>query len=173
MPPLDTDSAYAFRPVVADDFALLRRWFEQPHVAEWWNPVESALAEVAQAMKEPSVAPHIVLIDGRPSGYIQSYRPHAEPGHPYCDQPEGAVGLDQFIGEPDLLGKGHGSTFVRQFAEMCEMDGASCVITDPDPTNGRAIRAYEKAGFEALEHRTTPFGPVLLMRRPACRTLRL
>ena len=29
--------------------------------------------------------------------------------------------------------------------------------------NGRAIRAYEKAGFMRLGERTTPFGPALIM----------
>jgi aminoglycoside 6'-N-acetyltransferase len=37
------------------------------------------------------------------------------------------------------------------------------VIIDPHPDNARAIRAYEKAGFQLLGHRTTIFGEVMLM----------
>ena len=39
------------------------------------------------------------------------------------------------------------------------------VITDPDPANARAIRAYEKAGFRQRPHVDTPDGPALLMVR--------
>ena len=39
------------------------------------------------------------------------------------------------------------------------------VITDPDPDNGRAIRAYEKAGFAKEGIVDTREGPALLMVR--------
>jgi aminoglycoside 6'-N-acetyltransferase len=40
-------------------------------------------------------------------------------------------------------------------------------VTDPDPANARAVRAYEKAGFlrDRIVH--TPDGPALLMVRNA------
>ncbi len=62
-------------------------------------------------------------------------------------QPAGTRGLDQFIGEPDMLDRGHGSAFIRVFAERLLANGTPRVVIDPDPTNARAIRAYEKAGF--------------------------
>ncbi|TKW78599.1 MAG: GNAT family N-acetyltransferase, partial [Bradyrhizobium icense] len=39
--------------------------------------------------------------------------------------------------------------------------------TDPDPENPRAIRAYEKAGFEKAGLVDTPDGTSLLMVRNA------
>jgi aminoglycoside 6'-N-acetyltransferase len=42
-------------------------------------------------------------------------------------------------------------------------EGAPRVIIDPHPNNGRAIRAYEKAGFRSLGERTSQYGRVLLM----------
>jgi aminoglycoside 6'-N-acetyltransferase len=39
------------------------------------------------------------------------------------------------------------------------------VVTDPDPENARAIRAYEKAGFEKRGLVETPDGRALLMVR--------
>ena len=41
------------------------------------------------------------------------------------------------------------------------------MVTDPDPDNARAIRAYEKAGFEKVRLVDTPDGIALLMVRDA------
>jgi aminoglycoside 6'-N-acetyltransferase len=43
--------------------------------------------------------------------------------------------------------------------------GAPKVLTDPSPTNTRAIRAYEKAGFRQERPVSTPDGDALLMVR--------
>ena len=40
-------------------------------------------------------------------------------------------------------------------------------MTDPDPDNARAIRAYEKAGFSKDRLIDTPDGVALLMVRDA------
>ena len=39
------------------------------------------------------------------------------------------------------------------------------LVTDPDPANERAVRAYEKAGFRRHRMVDTPDGPALLMLR--------
>jgi len=39
------------------------------------------------------------------------------------------------------------------------------MITDPDPANARAVRAYEKAGFHRDREVDTPDGRALLMIR--------
>jgi aminoglycoside 6'-N-acetyltransferase len=41
------------------------------------------------------------------------------------------------------------------------------VLTDPDPANARAIRAYEKAGFRGDRVVSTLDGSALLMVRDA------
>ena len=43
--------------------------------------------------------------------------------------------------------------------------GAPRIVTDPDPANRRAVRAYEKAGFEKHRMVETSDGPALLMVR--------
>ena len=80
-------------------------------------------------------------------------------------QPDDTCGIDQFIGEADMLGLGHGSGFVRAFADQLLAAGTPRVVTDPDPANVRAIRAYEKAGFRRDRLVDTPDGPALLMTR--------
>lgn len=158
---------YGFRAVTEADMPLLARWFAEPHLREWWGDPEKGLDEVRQAMEEDSVEPLIVEFDGKPIAYVQSYDPHMEDGHPYQDQPFGTLGIDISIGDPERLGAGHGSAIVREFAELLFDEGAPRVIIDPAPTNARAIRAYEKAGFVAFDTRTSIYGPALMMARDA------
>jgi aminoglycoside 6'-N-acetyltransferase len=154
---------YQFRPAETADLPLLMRWLAAPHVATWWGDAASDLAEIEEAVGDPRVDTFIVLCDNRPIGYQQSYDPHDWDGHPFADQPRGTRGIDQFIGEADMLGRGHGSAFVRAFIERLFAAGAQRVLTDPDPANARAVRAYAKAGFRPLDRRMTPWGEVLLM----------
>lgn len=156
---------YGFRPVTDKDFVLLGRWLRQPHVAEWWNDPEQELAEIREHMDSVSVEPLIVELDGKPIAYLQSYDPHLEDDHPYNDQPFGTLGLDLSIGEPELVGVGHGSALLKQFIDELFAEGTPRVIIDPDPANARAIRAYEKAGFVPIGERTSQYGHALLMAR--------
>ena len=43
--------------------------------------------------------------------------------------------------------------------------GIPRIVTDPDPENVRAVRAYAKAGFQSERVVETPDGPALLMVR--------
>ena len=57
--------------------------------------------------------------------------------------------MDLFIGDPALVGKGHGPRLLRAFLRdvvFRRYDVAECVI-GPSVRNASAIRAYEKAGF--------------------------
>jgi aminoglycoside 6'-N-acetyltransferase len=66
-----------------------------------------------------------------------------------------------------MIGHGHGSAFIRDFTDGLLTAGTPRVLTDPDPANARAIRAYEKAGFRSDGVVDTPDGLSLLMVRNA------
>jgi aminoglycoside 6'-N-acetyltransferase len=154
---------YIFHPMTAADLPMLRHWLEKPHVAEWWgNPAEQ-YALVHSDLDDPAMDQFIVAIGDRPFAYLQCYDPTAWPDNGFGRQPVGTRGMDQFIGEPDMIGHGHGSAFVRNFLERLIRSGTPRVVTDPDPANLRAIRAYEKAGFKSLGLVDTPDGRGLLM----------
>jgi aminoglycoside 6'-N-acetyltransferase len=136
-------------------------------VAEWWDDADRAIVAIGAHLASPTVRASIIEIDGRAAGYLQSYDPHAEADHPYQDQPIGTLGIDQFIGEADLVGRGHGSALIDKFARARFAEGVPRIVTDPNPANQRAIRAYAKAGFRVLDQRTTIYGPALIMGRDA------
>ena len=53
---------------------------------------------------------------------------------------------------------------VREFAKyVFGNHGATMIIADPSPDNLRAVRCYQKAGFEAVGPTETPDGVALLM----------
>ena len=157
---------YEFRPMTATDLPLVKRWLRMPHVAEWWGVPDEQFDLVSGDLTHPAMDQYIVATNDRPFGYIQCYR-MTEWNLGFGPQPEGARGIDQMIGEPDMIERGHGSAFIRAFIEALLADGVPRVVTDPDPTNGRAIRCYEKAGFARDRLVDTPDGVALLMIRNA------
>ena len=162
---MTTSHGYQFRSFSEAYFPLIRDWLAQPHVTEWWGDTEEQFALVSGDLAEPAMAQFIVSADGRPFGYLQSYDLAAWPDDSFGAQPRGTRAIDQFIGEPDMIGRGHGSAFIRAFVERQFAAGMPRVITGPDSDNGRAIRAYEKAGFAKEGIVDTRDGPALLMVR--------
>jgi aminoglycoside 6'-N-acetyltransferase len=155
---------YIFRPMTRADLALVRRWLALPHVREWWGDPDEQYALVSGDLDEPAMDQYIVAMAGHPFGYLQCYDLTA--WNSGCGtQPQGTRGIDLFIGEPDMIERGHGSALIRGFVDGRLQNGAPRIVTDPDPANHRAIRGYEKAGFERDRMVDTPDGPALLMVR--------
>ncbi|MCP3372455.1 GNAT family N-acetyltransferase [Bradyrhizobium cajani] len=157
-------TTYTFRPMTSADLPLVRRWLGEAHVVEWWGDPVEQFALVSGDLTEPAMDQYIVLAGNRPFGYLQCYRLTAW-NTGFGLQPEGTRGIDQFIGESDMIARGHGSAFIRQFADERLREGPPRIVTDPDPLNLRAVRAYEKAGFVRDRMVETPDGPALLMVR--------
>lgn len=157
---------YGFHAMTAADLPLVNGWTCAPHVAEWWVEADGPADLMTEAdLAEPDFNAWIVSFDGQPFAYMQDYDPHLYADHHFSDRPAGTRGIDQFIGEPNLVGRGHGTAFIRQRVETLFADGAAVVVTDPAPGNARAIRAYEKAGFAAYSQIVSPrYGPCLLMQ---------
>ena len=152
---------YGFRPVVPADLAMLNAWRREPHVAEWWG--DDPFYREAD-LAEPRVAMRIVEADGVPFAFVQDYDVHGWEGHHFAHLPTGSRGMDQFIGSPSMIGRGHGPAFIALAVDELFAAGAPAVAVDPHPDNARAIAAYGKAGFViAGKARETRWGTVLPM----------
>jgi aminoglycoside 6'-N-acetyltransferase len=141
-----------FRPLELSDLELVREWLGREHVRRWWrDPIEQDIAEITAALegREP-VEYRLIVVDGRPVGLIQSYR--------LADHPEweelvqvgpGAAGLDLFIGEEDLIGRGLGPQVLSEFASRVVFADPElhAVVATVEEANRRSWRAFEKAGF--------------------------
>jgi aminoglycoside 6'-N-acetyltransferase len=157
--------SYTFRRMTADDLPLVGRWLATPEVQRWWSDPHGEVSILEEDLGNPAMAMWIVSHEGRPFAYVQDYDPHAWPRHHFGYLPPGSRGIDQFIGDPDLIGRGHGSAFIRAHVEALFRQGAPAVGTDPDPDNARAVRAYRKAGFVDGLICDTEWGRSLLMTR--------
>jgi aminoglycoside 6'-N-acetyltransferase len=157
-------TAYLFRAMSRADLVLIERWLVAPEVLRWWGEPDEQYELVSGDLDHPDMDQFIVSLDGRPFAYLQCY-PLSTWNQGFGEHPPETRGIDQFIGEPDMIGRGHGSKFVRQFVDELLQKGTPRVVTDPDPTNHRAVRAYENAGFEQAGLVETPDGTALLMMR--------
>jgi len=158
-------SQYHFRPMSVGDLPLVRGWLARPHVAAWWHDGDD-FEFVSGDLSHHDVAQFIVTTNEHPFGYLQCYR-LGDWHKNFGPQPDGTRGIDQVIAEPDMVGRGHGSAFIRQFTDGLLSSGTPRIVVDPDPENPRAIRAYEKAGFRRDHEVDTPDGRALLMVRDA------
>jgi len=163
------NSAFDFRPLTGADLPLIHEWINRPHVAEWWDDqrdLDSVLRTFGADLENPVIRMFLVCLEQEPIGYIQAYRVMGADPEWWKDETDpGARGIDQFLANAEQLGRGLGSRMVRQFVSRLFADAEVTVVqTDPSPRNGRAIRAYEKAGFRRINEIITPDGPALLMR---------
>jgi aminoglycoside 6'-N-acetyltransferase len=161
-----TTQPYVFRSMTAADLPMIKHWLALPHVREWWGDPAEQYALVSGDLDEPAMDQFIVSVDGNDIGYIQCYDLTAW-NSGFGQQPAGTRGIDLFIGEPGMIERGHGSGLMRAFVDDRLAQGLPRMVTDPDPENPRAIRAYEKAGFEKVRLVDTPDGIALLMVRNA------
>ncbi len=151
---------YVFRPMWAADLPLIRCWLELPHVRQWWGDPAEQYQLVSGDLNEPTMDQYIVEANGEAFAYLQCYDITAWHSG-FGEQPAGTRGIDLFIGEPAMIG--HGSALIACFVKDRLRNRVPRIVTDPDPANARAIRAYEKAGFARDRLVTTPDGPALLM----------
>jgi aminoglycoside 6'-N-acetyltransferase len=155
--------AYTFRPAVRADLPRLNEWLRTPEVVHWWGDPEEQAALLQADLDEPRMVMRIVSFAGRPFAYAQDYAVHVWPQPHFDHLPPGSRAIDAFIGEPDMIGRGHGAAFLRLLALQLMAEGAPLVAIDPDVANMRARRAYAKAGFSGDTIVETGEGPAVLM----------
>ena len=139
-------ASYTFRKFTRADYPMFEHWLNQPHIDGWWDSAGVELRLIEEDMEKDIVQMHIALHDGTPFAYIQDYNAHAFDAPHYKDYPDTARAIDTFLGDPAYLGKGHGSGYIAARISELHRD-YPVILTDPDPANLRAIKAYTRAGF--------------------------
>jgi aminoglycoside 6'-N-acetyltransferase len=125
------------RPLSRADAPALRRIHLTPEVRRWWDePPEDFPWE------DPGSTRLTIIIDGAVAGLIQ-YWEETEPKYRHA-------AVDLFL-DPAWHGRGLGTEAVRQLVKHLTGErGHHRITIDPAVGNTAAIRAYEKAGFQAV-----------------------
>src|ERR1700692_292661 len=113
---------YLFHPMTSDDLPVIRRWLETPDVVRWWGAPDQQYALVSGDLDHPDMDQFMVALGGQPFGYIQCYALSTW-NQGFGSHPPQTRGIDQFIGVSDMIGCGHGSGFIRQFADRVLASG--------------------------------------------------
>ncbi len=168
----NSNDSVTLRLMTEHDLAMLYEWLNRSHIVEWWGGEEArpTLADVQEqylpsVLAQESVTPYIAMLNGEPIGYAQSYVALGSGDGWWEEETDpGVRGIDQSLANASQLGKGLGTKLVRALVELLFNDPEVTKIqTDPSPSNLRAIRCYEKAGFEKQGTVTTPDGPAVYM----------
>lgn len=149
-----------FRKLQLEDLELLYLWLNKPHVHEFYDKDKENTFEEIEKRYAPKIRGekptdcYFVLYDQKPVGYIQKYFVNDWPElGDYLKYDDTVVSVDLFIGDPDFMGKGFGSLMLSEFISQIvfNMPNVDLCMIGPEPSNKRAIHAYEKAGFKHVQ----------------------
>lgn len=159
------------RPATPADVPTLIRWDTQPHVVEAVGPDAGQFdwaAEIPRCVDWRAIL--IGEADNRPVGVVVIIDPAREESHYWGDVGPGLRAIDIWLGEAGDLGRGLGSTMLRQALARCFADpSVGAVLVDPLARNSRAHRFYQRLGFRPVGRRTFGEDDCLVHRleRPA------
>lgn len=155
--------AISFRLMTRDDLPLVHEWHQRPHVVRWWT-VRKTFEETEEHYlptiegTEPTDH-YLALLDGEPLGMIQTYLVSDYPDFAaLIGEGEGTAGLDLFIADESMTGRGLGTELIRRFVEEIVFAPPATIacIADPDVRNTASLRAFEKAGFRKVGELVDP-----------------
>lgn len=141
------------RTATIEDLSTLTKWDNEPHVIES-DPKDEWNWEL-ELCRFPSWREQFIAeVDGQPIGCVQIIDPKEEETHYWGECENNLRAIDIWIGEKAFLGRGFGSEMMKLAIERCFADpSVKAILIDPLASNVRAIKFYERFGFQFLEHR--------------------
>lgn len=148
---------WLIRHVEPTDQKVLTKWLRNPRVLEFYEgrdrPYTEEMVYDEFIGVQDAIERCIIIYHDQPLGYIQVYPLDEETQKLYRISGEQLYGMDQFIGEPDYWNRGLGTELVSMMANfLMEKRHAKKIYMDPQVRNPRALRCYEKAGFQKVHY---------------------
>jgi len=153
---IQTNELY-IRGMNESDYPYMTKWLNDDLVVEHYGPrltFDQVIVKYAPRINnEHYVTACIVECKDTPIGYIQYYEIPKEQlkiyGYP-LEEP--IYGIDQYIGETGLWGKGIGTQMISALLEyLSSVFNVTKVVMDVKGTNLQAINCYEKCGFQIVK----------------------
>lgn len=145
------------RSLKCTDIALLVKWLSDPEVLIFYegrdNPFDKN--KIREVFFDPSDAAQKCIFSyiNKPIGYVQYYELEKDEKKEFgYESKQQIYGMDQFIGETDYWNKGIGTLLVQTMIQFLKKEKeAEAIVMDPQAWNVRAIRCYEKCGFQKVK----------------------
>ena len=125
---------------------LLHQWFQVAHVKQWYARGETYSLNIIREqylpriIKPDDIPNFIIHLDGKPVGYIQLYQvskslPEGVDNYSHTlfkqFKPEDLAGIDLFIADENILGKGICSKILTAFVDAHIRGRYVAMIVDP------------------------------------------
>jgi RimJ/RimL family protein N-acetyltransferase len=168
-----------FKPLTKDDLPLLFKWFQKPHVKQWYARGESYTLDMIKEKYLPrilnpeSIPNFIIYADNTPIGYIQLYciKDSLPDGvtdytHPLFNnfKPNEIAGVDLFIANENYLKKGYATLALTNFIKEYVQGKFILLVTDPLKINKNAIRFFERNGFKRFNQENNTINELMILR---------
>lgn len=140
------------------DYNIMVKWLNDSRVLEFYEESPADLEKVKKKYGpriegRHYVKPYIAECKNKPVGYIQYYeiQDNDLKSHGY-PQNHDIYGIDQFIGETELWGKGLGTSMILLMLNyLSNHKNARRVVLEVKNHNIRAISCYKKCGFRKIK----------------------
>lgn len=145
------------RQMTNNDFYIMLKWLNDPRVLEFYEEPPTNLERVINKYGPRIEGKHyvtscIVEYKNEPVGYIQYYKIQETELEKYgYTENQIIYGIDQFIGEPKLWGKGIGTLMIQMMLSfLSHKKGVSKIVLEVKKSNERAIASYKKCNFKHI-----------------------
>ncbi|CAM2928952.1 N-acetyltransferase [Mycobacterium intermedium] len=152
------------------DLDQLHSWMNDPEVARFWKKAWPR-AQVASYLRLQNdlahSVPHLGELDGVAMSYWELYRADLDPLAEFYAARGHDAGIHVLLGPAEYRGRGLASSLLRIVSDwQLEADPlAERVVAEPDVSNARSIRAFERAGFRRTTELDLPDKRAVLMVR--------
>lgn len=150
------NGSLSVRRLKEQDKYLLAKWLSTPEVLKYYegrdNPFDLDKVDSVFYASEDDEVKCIIEYEGKPIGYIQYYELDEAAKKEYGYESGKIFGTDQFIGEVGYWNRGIGTLLVTSMTDfLFKHMKADKVVMDPQVWNERAIKCYEKCGFNKVK----------------------
>jgi RimJ/RimL family protein N-acetyltransferase len=150
------------------DLPLMHEWLNREHVRRWWSEgrtlgaVETKYGGAIDGTEPTRM--FVIEVDAEPAGSIQTYLVSDYPEW-IGDEP-GVAGVDLFIADAALTGRGLGPRILTEFAQSVVFrdPAVTALVAAPEVANTASVRAFEKAGFRRVRELPGERARELLLR---------
>ena len=138
-----------------DNYELLYKWCSQEFIYEWFEQRKLSYEEIENKYKNKLLANQQQLFfinyNDNKIGFVQIYKYDDKKSESFKKY-DSIYEYDIFIGESEYLSRGIGTQIIKYVNNyIYEKYLCDCIVLRPFKRNERAVKCYEKCGFEIMD----------------------